>query len=89
MRGLTVIDENLERAEAATVPGMAHWAGGAPDSGTCGNCAHYGYSYIRRDGETMSKPSGCEKFYRQTGRHGGSLEKRQLGCKYFEPKKPR
>lgn len=82
MRGLTVTDETLERAESATVPGMAHWAGGA-NGGKCGDCRFFGYSYSKRDGDPARKNSSCEKFFKITGQHGGSIEKRQPGCKYF------
>ena len=84
MRGLTVIDPELERAEAQTAPGMAHWAGGAPSGATCGKCRFYGYSYFKTNGQAASKGSACEKFWKQTGRHGGTLEAHQVACKYFE-----
>lgn len=84
MRGLTVIDPELERAEASTAEGMAHWAGGSPNGAKCAACRFYGYSYVKSNGDTASKNAACQKFYKQTGRHGGSLSKSQIGCKYFE-----
>jgi len=86
MRNLTVIDEELERAERQTAPGMAHWAGSGPDGATCGKCANYGYTYIKSNGDHATKPSSCEKFWSVTGRHGGTLDARQIGCKYFDLK---
>ena len=87
MRGLTVIDPVLERAEGQTAPGMAHWAGGGPSGSVCGKCAFYGYSYSAPNGDITNRRSSCEKFWRVTGRHGGTLGARQSACKYFEPKK--
>lgn len=87
MRGMTVTNETLERAEMLTVPGMAHWAGGAPDGATCGSCKFYGYTFTKANGDPQTKRQSCEKFYQATKRHGGSLEKRQIACKYFEAKK--
>lgn len=84
MRGLTVIDNALERAEMDTAPGMAHWAGGSPDGAACGKCRFWGYTYARPNGEAATKRSSCEKFWKMTGRHGGTLDARQIGCKYFD-----
>lgn len=86
MRGLTVIDPALERAEMATAPGMAFWAGSGPDGAKCGGCVFYGYSYQKTNGDATKKTSSCAKFWKATGRHGGSLDKAQVGCKYFERK---
>lgn len=84
MRGLTVIDPVLERQESQTAPGMAHWAGGGPEGAVCGKCRFYGYEYQKANGEHIFKRSACGKFYTMTRRHGGSLDKRQISCKYFE-----
>ena len=86
MRGLTVIDPALERAEMQTAPGMAHWAGSDPEGAKCGACIFYGYTYQKQNGDATKKTSSCGKFWRITGRHGGSLYKTQVGCKYFEAK---
>jgi hypothetical protein len=88
MRGLTIIDSTLERAEMQTAPGMAHWAGSGPENAKCGDCIFYGYGYQKTSGDATRKTSSCGKFWRMTGRHGGSLDKKQIGCKYFE-KNPR
>ena len=87
MRNLTIVDPVMERAEMQTAPGMAHWAGSGPDGAICGKCAFYGYSYTDSSGRAVTKRSRCEKFWRMTGRHGNSLETRQIGCKYFEAEK--
>ena len=84
MRGLTVVNEQLERAEMMTAPGMAHWAGSGPDGATCGKCRFYGYEYAKANGDHSFKRSACGKFYAMTRRHGNSLEERQIGCKYFD-----
>jgi hypothetical protein len=89
MRNLTVIDAELERAEKQTAPGMAHWAGSGPIGATCGKCIHYGYTYVKSTGDHATKPSSCEKFYSMTLRHGGTLDQRQIACKYFEAKQER
>jgi hypothetical protein len=86
MRGLTVIDPELERAEMQTAPGMAHWAGSGPEGAKCGSCRFYGYSFLKSNGDATNKEKACEKFWKSTGRHGGSLDKSQIGCKYFESK---
>jgi hypothetical protein len=83
MRNLTVIDEVLERSEFETAPGMAHWAGSGPEGATCGKCRFYGYTFVKSNGNHANKRSACESFYKMTGRHGGTLEERQTGCKYF------
>ena len=84
MRGLTVIDPSLERAESLTAPGMAHWAGSGPEGAACGKCRFFGYEYTKSNGDHTFKRSACGKFYTMTRRHGGSLDERQIGCKYFE-----
>ena len=84
MRNLTVIDPGLERAELQTAAGMAHWAGSGPEGSTCGKCRFYGYEFVKSNGDHSFKRSACGKFYTMTRRHGGSLEDRQMGCKYFE-----
>lgn len=94
MRGLTVVNAELERAECQTPPGMAFWSGTGPEGAKCGKCAHFGYSYPSgispTNGETLysRKISSCEKFFQMSKRHGASLRKTQDGCKYFEAAKP-
>lgn len=90
MRGLTVIDADLERAEMQTAPGMAHWAGSGPAGAKCGNCRFYGYEFVKPNGNHSFKRSACGKFYAMTRRHGGSLEECQIACKYFDlnPQQP-
>lgn len=84
MRGMTVVNADLERAEASTAPGMAHWAGGGPDGATCGKCAFWGYSYRKHNGDPGRRASSCEKYFKMMSKHGDSLDKRQAACKYFE-----
>jgi hypothetical protein len=85
MRGMTVVNKDLEQAEARTAPGMAFWAGTGPPRSTCGKCASYSYYYEKSSGDTSRRTKSCEKFYKMTGRHGDSLKKNQSACKYFEP----
>lgn len=84
MRGMTVVNPDLERAESQTAPGMAHWAGGSPNGEQCGKCAFYGYSYRKQNGDPGRRASSCEKYFKMMGKHGDGLDKRQSGCKYFE-----
>jgi hypothetical protein len=86
MRGLTVINKELERAEILTAPGMAHWAGSGPEGAMCGKCRFHGYTYVKTNGDHANKRSSCESFYKMTGRHGGALDEKQIGCKYFSKK---
>ena len=84
---LTQPNPELAGLISATPFGMAHWSGTGPAGATCGKCAHYGYSYTTESGKDSRKLSACEKYWRMTSRHGGSLAAQQPACKYFEPSK--
>lgn len=81
---LTIIDPELEKKVRRTRPGMAHWAGSGPEGAVCGHCIFWGYIAHGRQRTGKS----CEKYYRLTGLHGGGLDKRQDGCKYFQKADP-
>lgn len=90
MRGMTIINPELEKAEARTAPGMAHWAGTGPAGATCGKCAFYGYAYVDKYGDARRKQSACGMFFKMMmqKQHGDSLDPQQIGCKYFERAAP-
>lgn len=86
--------EELAAMQAATVPGMAFWAGSGPAGRTCRECVHWSASgrYIRhRKGNKAKRPEGslkdqrCDKYARLSyGREGDKLGYHTPACRYFE-----
>lgn len=76
--------------QAASVPGMAHWAYTGPADTTCRQCSFWGgkkhrriASYLGGGGELQ--PHRCIKYRRLMGGRGGpGIEHQQPSCKYFE-----
>jgi hypothetical protein len=64
------VDPELERKQAQTHSGMAHWAGTGPQGKTCRECKHW------------QLVQGMGSYYGENGIHGGSLKPR-LCFKYM------
>jgi hypothetical protein len=80
--------------KATAVDGMAHFAGPGPSGKRCKDCAFW--RYYRKTGEKWDpeqnavtyrryRCSGCEMFWRLTGRHGPAISGENHSCKYFKP----
>jgi hypothetical protein len=62
------------RTHAATVPGMAHFAGTGPAGKHCKDCVLWG------------RGGACQKFKEMMGHKGPSISGWQLSCRHFQQK---
>ncbi len=90
--------EELAAMQAATVPGMAFWAGSGPAGRTCRECVHWCSGKVARRHTKRSaavKHSGvkagslldqkCNKFARLSyDKEGDAFNNATPACKYFE-----
>ena len=91
MRGLTIVDPKLERAEAETPHGMAHWAGSGPKGKSCRQCISWdncgadpGYYAAGGKHRGALKPRSCRKYQElMAGEIGPAVPHNAAACKYF------
>jgi len=85
--------EVLAAMQAATVPGMAHWALSGPEGTACFQCKHWATApngrYKRSNGVLCARR--CRQFTKMNranlGGAGPAVEPEAPACKYFAPAK--
>lgn len=87
---LTIANPALAAREAATIPGMANWAGGGPDGKSCAGCAEFRKAR-KPVGQDKDEPRDgrCMKFIRvNRALHGSAailwIPPKTRACRHFK-----